>query len=308
MGLLSRLFATPPAAGPADPWSPESVSDVLRQFPIGSRVLYAPETKRELRLESVLMGYSVDRHLVYARDEVVKETIGGRSVLRLRTEGPDLLLEGVRDLHFLVPFQTRSEIDFRPPAREEPEKLVQKPVNDFERGNHLTLFCFSPYGRVPNIGTLVRSTAVLPRGPYANQKVAVLDPLPGTLSYADKRRLQRVRTQIPAMLQIAGDASEHAGLLEDFSERFIRVRAPAEELKRAAAEGKRLIVRFALGPESNERVTLHGAVSGRRRDALVVELKSVVKNGKASDFLLLEQIELKSALLQHPSTQKRHGD
>ncbi|MBI5446305.1 MAG: PilZ domain-containing protein [Deltaproteobacteria bacterium] len=303
MGLLSRFFAAPEVEEP-DRWSPEAVGEVLRHFPIGTRILYAPETKRELRLESVLMGYSIDRHFLYARDEIVKETAGGRSLLRLRAEAPDLLLERVRNLYFVIPYQTRSEIDFRPLGRNEPEeKLVQKPVNDFERGNLLTLFCFSPYGRVPNIRALVRSTTTLAGGPYVNQRVVILDPLFTTLSFADKRRFYRMRTRIPAVLQIPGDGAAHEGTLEDFSERFVRVRCPSEEVVRAAAEGRRLVLTLDLAPGPGV-VTLQGVVSRQRRDAFILELKSVLKDGRLSDFQLIDQIELKSALLQHPATEK----
>jgi hypothetical protein len=303
MGLLSKFFAAPEVEEP-DRWSPDSVSECLRHFPIGTRILYAPESKRELRLESVLMAYSIDRHLLYAREDVVKETVAGRSLLRLRTEGPDVRLERVRNVHFMVPHQLRSEIDFKPAGRDRPEeKLVQKPVNDFERGSLLTLFCFSPYGRVPNIRALVRSTSTLTGGPYVNHRVVTLDPLFTTLSYADKRRFFRMRTQIPVLLQLPGDETGHEGVLEDFSERFVRLRTRSAAVLRAASEGQRLALSFEL-PTGPGGVTLHGTVARQRRDGVVLELKSILKDGRLLDFQLVDQIELKSALLQHPSTEK----
>jgi hypothetical protein len=309
MGLLRKLFLKSddqtgdPAAAPR--WTVRSAAEILRHFPIGSKVLYAPEAKRELRLESILLGYDINGHLVYSRNELSREIGASRAVLRVHRGGEDLALEEIKSFHMLIPHQPRSEIDFPPLGKDEPEsKLVQKRVNDFERGAWVTLICYSPYGKVPNIGTLVTSTRTLAAGPYANHRVVILDPVPNTLSYADKRRHQRLRTNLPIHVQLSLEGGRVPCVLEDSSERFLRVRMPAEEVEaRGVSAGEPIFLALELTPGA-DTVLLQGLVFRRRTESLVVELKAIWKAGRFSDFQLVDQLELKSALLHHASAER----
>ncbi len=312
MGILSRLLTkgdAPDLATPSagDRWSAQSASRVLRHFPLGSRILYSPEAKRELRLESFLMGYTINGHPIYSRHDLERVASAEQCVLRIRTEGAEVCLAEIKSFYMLVPFQSRSEVDFKPGGRSDPDgKLVQKPVNDFERGNLITIVCYSPFGRVPSIGALVRSTATLTSGPYANHRVVILDPLLNTLTQADKRRHQRLATQLPAVLQTAPEAERQPCTLEDFSERFVRVRLESRGQGQAAwVEGKRVILSVHIDPGPGS-VVLQAVIFRRRKDGLVLELKTVLRDGRFTEFHLVDQLELKSAFLHHPSTSRPH--
>lgn len=311
MGLLTRIFTKSGADAPkastqpaGDGWDLGSVSEILRHFPIGSRVLYCPEFKKELRLESIILGCSINQHLVYSQSDLSLPEVGSAEDLVVRGEVEDHHVREVKTFYLVVPHQSRSEIDYRPEAANgSGVQMVQNAVNDFGRGNYITLISFSPYGRVPHLETRVKSTTVLSKGYYAGHKVSLLDPYANTLSYFDKRRHQRVSTRIPASLQLSAEGAEHPCLLEDFSERFARVRLRDKDaLFEGLESGRRLLLHLDL-PPSDSGTTLQAAVYRKVRGSVVLELRALLKDGRFSTLQLVDQLDLKARLLHHPETQ-----
>ncbi|MBI5016581.1 MAG: PilZ domain-containing protein [Deltaproteobacteria bacterium] len=309
MHRLAKLFRRSEEAPPPEPppaWSPSAVAELLRQFPVGSRVLYYPELKRELRLESIVLACSLNnRHVVYSPQELTLRKNGGEPELCLVQGAERAPLAEIRSFHLLIPHQNRLEIDYRPQDRDEaPSRFTQSTINDFERHSVITLVSYSPYGRVPHLQTLVKGTSVLTTGYYANQKVVVLDPLPHGLSYLDKRRHQRVRTSIPVTLRSGADGPTHTCTLDDFSERFLRLRtAPPSASDQPLTVGCRVAIRLDLSPHGRSFL-LQGSIFRQAGGALVVELQGILRDGRFDALHLVDELDLKASLLQHPATRQ----
>lgn len=308
MRRLAKLLRWSEEDSPPAPagWPVSAVEELLRLFPIGSRVLYFPELKRELRLESIILGCSLNnKHFVYSPQELVAQKNGEETVLCVANGEQYTPLPEVQSFHFLVPHQSRVEIDYRPEQGEESEtRFTQSTINDFERHNLITLVSYSPYGRVPHLETLVRGTSTLTKGYYANQKIAVLDPIPHSLTYLDKRRHQRVHTRIALTLRASAQSPAQACTLEDFSERFLRIRlpetpTPGDEF----SAGRRLVLKLDLDAQGRSFV-LQGTVFRQTQGAVVVELQGILKEGRFASLHLVDELDLKATLLQHPETQR----
>lgn len=308
--MLSKILGkAPPEPKPGAGWDLAALAGMIERFPVGARVLYSPEFKPELRLETVLLGCSVNKTLVYSQSELD---------FRRGHVGPELWLGHgssaapvgeVRSFSYLIPHLVRTEIDyaagFEPGAA---STFTESSVNDFERNSLVTLIAYSPYGKVPHLDTLVRSTAILTAGFYANHKVVLLEPLPRSLRFHDKRAHQRVATRIPIALRASGDAEEHSALIQDFSERFLRIGWDGEgpPLDRLPP-GERVAVALDL-PDQRRRFLLQGTVFRRTRGSAVVELTGLHHNGRFAPLQLVDQLDLKATLLHHPETQRLLGD
>lgn len=299
--LGSENEQPPPPAG----WAPSAIADIVEQFPPGAKILYHPELKRELRLESVLLGYSFgENRFAYSPRDLVVQRSDGRISLSLSAPEGEAPLTEVRTFQILVPFQTRAEIDFRgAEGDQEGAQFTQSAVNDFERRNSVTLIAFRPFGRVPHLETSVRGVSVLKHGFYANQKVVVLDPLPQSLTHVDKRRHQRVHTCIPLVFRTSPQSAPQPCTLEDFSERFLRIRPPEGAPSEDLTPGRRLALRLDLEAQGRTFV-LQAAVFRHTKGAVVVELQGIFKEGRFVELHVVDQLDLKAALLQHPETQR----
>lgn len=306
MKMLSKFFAKPepePAVKPR--WSIPDLVRLFRHFPIGSRVSYFPESKKDLRLESVILGCTINRHFVFSQGQIqFHEDAGGPKVV-LTEDDTDFEVKEIQNVNLLIPFQARSEIDYQSGADDESgSQLYQKNANDFNRDNVITLISQMPQGGVPHMETTVRSLSVLTKGFYANHKVVMLDPFLNTLTEVDQRRLRRVVTRIPLALRVAREVPPVACILEDFSERFIRVRmAEADAQSDQLAIGRRL----ALALESSEPdhpFTFQGTIHRKKKNTVIIELKAILREGRFVEFQLVDQLAFKAALLEHPATQE----
>jgi hypothetical protein len=287
-------------------WPPSTIAEFLRQFPVGSRVLYYPELKRELRLDSIILGCTFNnKHFVYSPHDVITQKSGEDTCLHLANGDEPTPLTEIRSFHLLIPYQSRVEIDYRPDEGQEAQaRFTQSTINDFERHNLITLISYSPYGRVPHLETTVRGTSTLTKGYYANQKVVVLDPVPHSLSFQDKRRHQRVHTDIPLTLRASAQGPVLACTLEDFSERFLRIRVTdGTETQEELAAGRRVVLKLDLEAQGRSFV-LQGCVFRNTRGAVVVELQGILKDGRFADLHLVDELDLKASLLRHPETQR----
>lgn len=299
------LGSQPEQPPPAPAWPPAAVADILEQFPPGSRVLYYPETKRELRLESVLLGYLVNRkQFVYSPHDLAVRRNGGEVALSLVTPEGETPLSEVHSFQVLIPHQTREEIDFRPAEEgQEAAQFTQSSVNDFARYSLVTLVSHRPFGRVPHLETTVRGATVLSQGFYANQRVAILDPIPQSISYVDKRRHHRVRTRVPLQLRTSPQDPARDCTLDDFSERFLRIRLPEGCPTGELAPGRRLALRLDL-EEQGRAFIFQANVFRLQKGTVVVELIAILREGRFVELRVVDELDLKATLLQHPETQR----
>lgn len=306
MRMLTKLFSKaepPPAAKPR--WDVASVAAVLKQFPIGSRVLYFPESKKELRLESIVLGCNVNRRFVFSQGQIELRKDAGGDYLWISGEEGDHSFREIHSFYLLIPHQVRSEIDCGTQEPNDPStRLYQKDVNDFAKDSLITLICYSPYGRVPHIETVVKSVSALQGGFYANHRAVLLDPFLSTLTEVDQRRHHRVSTRIPLALRSPGDEAPIACTMEDFSERFVRVRLAESgaDAEKRLSSGARLLFTLNLADRGKPFV-LQGVVRRKTRSTVVIELKALLKEGRFADFQLVDQLAFKAALLDHPATQ-----
>lgn len=272
MGLFSnksKSEAAPPALDSA------GVCAVLQHFPIGTLVHYYPEFKKNIVLETVIIGYMVNKIPVFSAQEIKKPT-------RLTSLG------------IIIPAETRGvgHLDYM--RREELERTGGLTV-----GNNITLMAQVGQGKTPLIQTTVGKNTQVKEGPFANTPVAVLEADIASLLLADQRAHMRLQVEVPVRIGSSNDSLVDC-TMADFSERSVRLRSGEDGWPANVVVGHRLTLAFRL-PGRDSVTVLRGEIYRVDYNDLVLMLEEVRRDGQFRRMEVIDVLEIKSKLLQLPA-------
>jgi hypothetical protein len=274
--------------------------ELLRYFPLGEKVRYYPEYQKEGALDTIVLGYSVNDHYVFSSIDIRCEHEGDRDVFRLRVDGDERQIRNVESFSLLIPFNQEDEA-----KRDYMRRAELGPRGPFRRQNTITLTACSVGGTLSHIDTTVRRVTPLTSGIYAGHDVVVLDVLPGSLVLTDQRQHYRLHTDLPAKLTVR-DGATHDCTLVDFSEESVQLKfAEFSADMLALTEYRRLTVNFDVAVNGRGKAySLDGVMYRKKDTSLVMKLQGIYKNGKLLPMGLVDILDIKASLLQHPATQR----
>jgi len=298
------------AAEVVEPLFPvEQIGEFLRHFPLGVRILYYPEFQKNTKLDTIVLGYGINDEMIFSQQAVRVRRTGGMARLFTQSAAGPVEVPRVDRFHFIVPHQERSELDFPAKGRAlGTAAMTEKVVNDFKRGNTITLVNKGGKGKVPHVDSVVVRVLDLREGVFAHRRVVLLEPDPGSLEFLDQRHYHRVYTRIPAGLAQDPKGEKHPCTILDFSERYLRLElSPESSLRAQTGEGSRLFL-FVDFQHRDQRVLLKGTAHRFTADGLVLGLQAIYKHQRFQNLDLLDELDLKTSLLHHPTTIKTlHG-
>ena len=282
-----------------EPLSIAKLTELFRYFPLGEKMRYYPEFQKEGALETIVLGYSVNDQFVFSPVDICCQQDGERDVLRLTVDGHERLVQSVDSFSLLIPFNQEDEN-----KRDYGRRAELGPRGPFRRRNTITLLACSTGGTLSHLDTEVRKVMPLTGGIYAGHEVVVLDVLPSSLKLTDQRQHYRLQTEIPASLSIR-DGETHACTLLDFSEESARLQfAEVTADIMALTEFRRLKLSFNVGADGNGKAyALDGVMYRKTDNRLVMKLQGIYKNNKSVSLGLVDILDIKASLLQHPATQ-----
>lgn len=276
---------------------PARLVELMRSFPIGSKIRYFPAGHEDLALDSIVIAYGVNDHLVYTQSDIRSHIEDDEHVFLLDDNWRDLVVRKVYSFCLLIPHIIDDENDLS-----YPRKVDLLNETRFARGRDLTLISLCNQQGVPHLNTQVRKRVVMEDGYYANHPVVVLETQPETLSLIDQRQENRLQTLIPSQLTVNGGDESCPCSLVDFSESFVRVRGEKDgTVFQMLFEGQTLNLTIDLDRQRG-KVVVQGQVVRRDDDCLVLSLDALEKNGQWQEFTMMDVFEFKSTLLQHPET------
>lgn len=270
---------------------------VMRHFPVGSRVHYYPEYRKEIVLESVVIAYAINGDYIYSAHGLNCDEKSG--ALTFEEQGARKSYTKIKSFNIIVPVFTQSEAKLDYVRREELLK-----VGGLVAGNTITLMAEQQSGQVPVLDTMVQKRSVLKEGYYANQTVALLEVNAASLLLTDQRAHLRLQTNIPAQLRVTrrGEYKELSGVMVDFSDISLRLVVATNPAPDAEAvklkESDDLFISFNL-PGRSEQIVLLGEIFRIEGDAVVVMLKGMVEKGQVARLGQIEILKIKANLLQH---------
>lgn len=274
--------------------------ELFRYFPLGEKIHYYPEYQKEGALETIVLGYSVNGQHIFSPIDIRCEQEGERDVFQLMVDGHEHLVRDVESFSLLIPFNQEDEN-----KRDYMRRAELGPRGPFRRQNIISLMACSMGGTLSQVDTMVRKVLPLKEGIYAGHDVVVLDVSPNTLTLSDQRQHYRLQTYVPAKLTVK-EGETHECTLVDFSEESVQLsfkEITADLL--ALTEYRRLTLEFDVALDGRGKEYSLDCVMYRRTDnSLVVKLQGVYKDDKLQSLGLVDILDIKASLLQHPSTQQ----
>ncbi len=276
------------------------LTEIIRYFPLGEKIRYYPEYQKEGALDTIVLGYGVNDQYIYSAIDIRYQQESGRDVLCLTVDGEERLVSEVDSFCLLIPFNRDDEN-----KRDYMRRAELGPRGPFRRHNVITLMACSTGGILSHLDTVVRKILPLKSGIYAGHEVVLLDVIPRSMKLTDQRQHYRLQTALPAML-VVKDADTHACTLMDFSEESVQLQFPEPNEDLAAlTEFRRLTLLFdASNGSQAKQYALDGVMYRKTKTSLVMKLQGIYKNDKVEPLGLVDILDIKASLLQHPATQQ----
>lgn len=275
-------------------------TEFLRYFPPGEKVRYYPEYLKEATMDTIVLGYGVNNQYIYSPIDIRHQPDGERDVIRLNVDGHEVLVREINHFCFLIPCnrndQNRLDVE---------SKAKLGSHGPFRINNIISLIACSSGGTLSYVDTLVRKVVSLTSGIYAGHEVVVLDVIPDSLVLNDQRQHYRLHTWIPATLTV-DDRDVCQCTLKDLSEESVRLEFENTSEELAMLTGSQhLTLMVNFGTESQPREYVLDGVMYRKTDtSLVVKLQGIHKDNTVMPIDLVDVLDIKANLLQHPATQK----
>ncbi|NOX75190.1 MAG: hypothetical protein GXP17_00915 [Gammaproteobacteria bacterium] len=283
-----------------EPLDVPGLTEIIRYFPLGEKVRYYPEYQKEGALDTIVLGYGVNDQFIYSAIDIRCQQESGRDVLCLTVDGEERLVNEIDSFYLLIPFNRDDDN-----KRDYMRRAELGPQGPFRRHNVITLMACSTGGILSHLDTVVRKILPLKRGIYAGHDVVLLDVMPRSLKLTDQRQHYRLQTALPAMLVIK-DGDTHACTLMDFSEGSVQLQfSESNESLAALTEFRRLTLLFDASNGSQvKQYALDGIMYRKTKTSLVMKLRGIYKNDKVESLGLVDVLDIKASLLQHPATQQ----
>lgn len=288
---LEESLDLPPAPLMRKP-TPEELKQVLEYFPIGKKIRYSPEYKKEVILDTILVAYCVDGEYVYSWDAVEFDPEGTPSAFLLGPKAQRVEATRISEFQLLVPDTSDLEntLDY-------PRRAMIGRGRQFHKGNAIALMSNAGARGVSTLETEVDKKFVLKDGPYAQSAMVLLTPQLSTLSVTDQRNINRARISVPVTMTIQ-ERLRGPCVIVDISDVAMRVRVREGHTMPPMSRGDDVTLDIDFG--ENERLfRVKCSVIRRTGDACVVKLLGQFKDHHFAPFAPLDLLELKSGLLNY---------
>lgn len=270
---------------------PERLKLLTEFFPIGRKLRYVPEFKKEIVFDTLLVAYVVNGEFIYSWESIERDARGNPTAFLLGEQGGRLPVAELKQFQLLVPDTSDLErtLDYT-------RRAIIGRGRQFNKGNYISLISNSGARGLSTMDTEVVKQVVLKDGPYAHSKMVLLAPELETLQVTDQRNKNRTKTCVPVNVSVAGNALRGPCTIVDISDLAVRIRVRDGEVMPPMKPGETVMLDFDLG-EDERLYAIKGAVIRRSSEACVIRLESLQKEGRFVVFGPLDVLELKAGLL-----------
>lgn len=304
--MLKTLFGKTFASGEAKPQPAEGnthgkldldrLKALLEFFPIGKKLRYCPEFKKEIILDTVIVGYCVNGEFIYSGEAIERDAQGYPSLFHtsgIRGETP---VAKLNLFQLLVPDTSNLELKL-----DYPRRALLGRGRQFIKGNDISLISVAGAKGLAKLDTEVAKRLTLEDGPYAHSDMILLTPELNSLTVSDQRTKARTKIHVPATLFLLKEQISGLCTIIDVSESAVRVLLQGGLNTAMPGMNKKdeVIIDIILG-ESEQRYTIKGSViASRTQEICVIQMDGLVKGGKLSNLEPLDRMELKARLLSY---------
>ncbi|MBI2307201.1 MAG: hypothetical protein HYU78_07850 [Rhodocyclales bacterium] len=284
----------PAAASPARTVDVEQLKTLIEFFPIGKKLRYYPEFKKEIVFDTLVVAYCLNGSFAYSSEAIERDARGYPTAFRTRDGGELTPIGDLRLFQLLVPDTSDLEMTLDYFRR----ALIGR-GRQFNKGNYISLVSNAGAKGVSTVDTEVVKQVLLSDGPYAQSKMILLTPEWNTLAVTDQRRKARAKTCAPVMVSVAGGRLSGPCTIVDMSDEAIRIRVRDRETalpEMTAGDGITLDIDLGDG---ERHYTIKGIVIRRSSETCVIRLEGLLRDGRLVRFEPLDLLELKAGLLNY---------
>lgn len=274
--------------------------ELIRYFPLGEKLRYYPEYQKESALETIILGYGINEQFIFSPLGVRHQQDDGQISLHVLHDGEDRQVKRVESFSLLIPFNREDDT-----KRDYQRRAELGPRGPFRRHNVITLLACSRGGILSHVDTVVRKVLPLKDGIYAGHEVVVLDVLPDSLTLTDQRQHYRLKTSVPVTLSLREGGTYPCTLL-DFSEESIQLQFDRlhEEMENLSEYRRLTLTLDVTNAGQSKQFVLDGTMYRKTGDRMVMKLQGIYKGGNLANLGLVDILDIKASLLQHPATQQ----
>ncbi len=282
---------------PSGPVPASQFASLAGLYSLGTPLRLFPEFESEVQLDSLLLGYRLDGHDLFAPGDYRLQADQGAPAQLIIGEAR---FDTLKSVEFLLPYDRSGAARLDYASRAELDRL-----GHFAPGNRFTLIGATVGRQTPHLLSEVTRVERLDTGVYQNHSVVVLRVFPDTLEFHDQRRYYRIVTAQPARLRAATGGRVHACTLVDFSETAAQlVLEEEDEGVSALWDGRRVILELDIHG-SGQHFTLGGRVLRRAGRRLVLRLETLQQGDALVTLTTLSVLAIKAALLKAPADPER---
>jgi len=263
-------------------------------FPIGKKLRYYPEYKREVIFDTIVLGYGVNGELVYSVDSIERDSAGNPTSFRIVRNDKRIDIGDIETFQLLVPDTSHLELKLDYERR----ALIGR-GRQFIVGNCISLTSSATGHGAASMDTDVAKHLILDDGPYAQTQLILLTPQLESLIVKDQRKKGRAKINVPVVLSPMEESQSGQGTIVDISEGAVRIRLrDASQSMPGIVDNAQLVLVINLA-EAERQYTIKASVLRRSPETCVVRLDTLLQGGVFVPFNPLNHMELKSELLNY---------
>ena len=281
-----------------DPLSAEQIKDITENFPIGGRIDYYPEYQQHMLMPSIILGYEINGQRIYSQNQLsFSNTSGGTPKLSVNAG------DGIQDylqassFCFMLPGNAGEEnkLDY-------PSKASLGRRGQFRNGNNITLIARQADQGVVTLESNVRESIQSKDGYYRGHMLSLLEIFTPELLFRDQRTHHRIKTRLPIQIQLDEKDSPHPCLLSDYSELHAQIEMGEESSLLLKLKEKDTVTLGLKLEQSHRSFVIKASIIRKHPNSIVVSMEKTLRNNRFEPFELMDALELKASLLQHPGT------
>ena len=274
----------------------EQVAAVMEHFQVGGKIRYSPDYRPEVTMDSLIIAYGINNHLIYAQRDIRLDTSGKQPTLLIDDDWKDRPIPEIRRFCIILP-----DIGNLEDVLDYDTRVRVHNGGQLQRGDRITLMSLYANQGLPHVDTTVRKRVTLRDGYYANHSVIVLEVDTNTLRMVDQRQHYRIRTELPVTIRLADESMARRCNLVDFSENSLRLTFDEADMEVPALGRQKVFINIDL-EEQHKSFTLQANAIRKGEDFAVMRLTHVQQGDEFVELGLLEALDIKASLLQRPET------
>jgi len=281
-----------------NPLSIEQIKEITHNFPIGERIDYYPEYQEHMMMQSLILGYEINGHRIYSQNQLqLSTTNSGTPQLSINNEDSTQDYLQASSFCLMLPGNTGEEnkLDY-------PSKASLGRRGQFRNGNTITIIARQADHGVVTLESSVRESIQPKDGYYRGHMLALLEVFSPELLFRDQRTHHRIKTKLPIQIQLSEGGTAHPCLLKDYSELHAQIELGEEStILSQLKENASVIITIKL-EHSHRSFVIATNIMRKQQSSIVVAMEKISHNGHFEPFELIDALDIKASLLQHPGT------